>query len=194
MEDKVIKPVTLEDGTKWYDTRELWMMLELKSHYTDFIKRFLDRNTGIKLPVDRFKPKYYKVKNTQGRTSQAYLVKRQDMVVLISKIGGIVKHTTEKLFEIKFKYKSKFTSGYIYVLKCNEFYKIGSSTTLEKRILSIQSSCPYEIQVVHTSERRSDFQELKKYLHLKFNYAHERGEWFKLSDTDLKELTELLGS
>ena len=77
------------------------------------------------------------------------------------------------------KYNSK-----IYLLKVDtndkRLYKIGFTRgSIEQRIKSLQTGCPFEIKLVDFYE--SDYgQTLEKSLQNRFNYKKTFGEWFEL--------------
>ena len=76
-------------------------------------------------------------------------------------------------------------SGYIYIIKAGGFYKIGRASQLSSRIKSHQTSNPNEV-TLHKSKFVQDCINCEKELHGIFIKKLERGEWFKLSESDLK--------
>ncbi len=73
----------------------------------------------------------------------------------------------------------------IYILRCNDFYKIGiTNNNVEGRIAQLQTGNPYEIKLVKTYKVPST---TESSLHgiLKNSGLHERGEWFHLEDAAL---------
>lgn len=84
---------------------------------------------------------------------------------------------------------------YLYLLRCNEFYKIGIASNMNSRLNSLQCGNPYNIEII-TAKRIKDAREIEQALHEKlFEFKHKR-EWFLLDDidgefvVDLKEFIE----
>lgn len=69
----------------------------------------------------------------------------------------------------------------VYVIQCNEFYKIGVARNLAKRLNEMQTGNPYELRVVLSIEVRggSSF-DTERFLHTKFQAYRVRREWFQL--------------
>lgn len=77
------------------------------------------------------------------------------------------------------KYKSK-----IYLLKIDtddkRLYKIGSTrNSIQKRIKSLQTGCPYEIKLVDYYESNYG-QLIERTIHNNYSYMKTHGEWFQL--------------
>lgn len=81
----------------------------------------------------------------------------------------------------------------VYLLKCNEFYKIGRSNSILNRIDSMRTGNPYEIELLFFARTDKDL-EVEKMLHNKFEAKRVRGEWFKLSNEDLIEFENILSN
>ena len=73
---------------------------------------------------------------------------------------------------------------YIYLIKCNEFYKIGRTANLDKRFEIFQIGCPYPL-LIYFAGKVPNAIESEEYLHYIFEKKRVRGEWFKLDDSDL---------
>lgn len=74
--------------------------------------------------------------------------------------------------------------GYFYILKCENFYKIGITQNPEKRFLTHKIDNPFKIEVVFCEKiycANLVEQEIKKW----FKHQNERGEWFSFSKRDL---------
>lgn len=76
----------------------------------------------------------------------------------------------------------------IYLLKIDtpdkRLYKIGSTKqTVQTRIRSLQTGCPYEIKLIHTYETNIG-QIVERTLHNRYNYCQTFGEWFSLDLED----------
>lgn len=80
--------------------------------------------------------------------------------------------------------------GYIYVFRWGNFYKIGRSKHPQARVRSINKSLPFQGQLIHLI-KTNDMAQAEIKIHKKFSEKRQEGEWFLLSDTDVKHLQEL---
>jgi len=76
-------------------------------------------------------------------------------------------------------------SGYIYILKNKEFYKIGRSKNPKNRIKSYVTENPDEIEII-LCEYVDDYKKAEEELHILFKDKKHRGEWFKLNNEDIE--------
>lgn len=74
--------------------------------------------------------------------------------------------------------------GYVYMQRHGSDYKIGYTTSLNKRGRQIQIELPQEIELVH-SILTDDPAGVEAYWHKRFATKRTRGEWFKLTKTDV---------
>jgi hypothetical protein len=66
----------------------------------------------------------------------------------------------------------------VYFIRCNEFVKIGITLDVKKRLASLQSSCPYPLELLAAAKGGS----LEEYaMHARFRAELVRGEWFNLT-------------
>jgi len=75
---------------------------------------------------------------------------------------------------------------YIYILKCNNFYKIGIASNVKERIRQLQTGNPYPIEVKNVFEVEEKW--IGKFEQRLHNFAKDmniQGEWFELSDNYL---------
>lgn len=75
-------------------------------------------------------------------------------------------------------------TGYVYMQRHGSDYKVGYTTSLNKRGRQIQIELPQEIELVH-SILTDDPAGIEAYWHKRFATKRTRGEWFKLSSTDV---------
>jgi|SRR6185369_4196111 len=82
-------------------------------------------------------------------------------------------------------------SQIIYIVKCNEFYKIGITDDIRRRMIALQTGNPYELKLVKTYRAVSSFEEL---IHTILTKAkqHVRGEWFQPDTASLELIMEIL--
>lgn len=81
--------------------------------------------------------------------------------------------------------------AHIYIMKCNDKYKIGVSKNVEKRIKQLCGS-PYPIEIIYTSHLIEDAYSIEKELHIQFERQRVLGEWFDLSDEDIAMIERCL--
>ena len=79
---------------------------------------------------------------------------------------------------------------YLIKTKGNDFYKIGyTSDSINKRLKSIQTGCPYKLKVINKING-SMYQE--KILHTLFKTQRTQGEWFRLDKVYLNILLNVM--
>jgi hypothetical protein len=83
-------------------------------------------------------------------------------------------------------------SGYVYLLKCQDYYKIGIATDVQKRISGMQTGSPYPISLVASVQVDNPLS-LEKELHAMYSSRHHRGEWFALTEEDVEAIRSLFG-
>lgn len=85
---------------------------------------------------------------------------------------------------------SKYNKGIVYVVKCGDFFKIGITKDLDKRIMSLQVGNPVKIEPFLRILPIGSARKLEKELHEKFTEKSISGEWFSLSIADLRFVFE----
>ncbi len=74
--------------------------------------------------------------------------------------------------------------GHVYLLRSGEYYKIGQSSDLEKRVKSINVALPDKATLEHAIST-DDPPGIEAYWHRRFADRRMNGEWFKLSKADI---------
>lgn len=76
----------------------------------------------------------------------------------------------------------------VYLIKEDEYYKIGHTSNFAIRISSIRSSNPRDLEIVTFIEtvNRAQAKRLERAMHSFFNLKRVRGEWFELNSDDLE--------
>lgn len=80
-------------------------------------------------------------------------------------------------------------SGYVYVMRAGPHCKIGKSVNPKSRLNSIQTSTAEKVELLRTIPTDAMGQ-LEGALQAKFINRHVRGEWFALTESDIKWLLE----
>lgn len=84
--------------------------------------------------------------------------------------------------------RDMFGPGYVYIIHSAGRYKIGLSASPQTRLPAIQSPFPIEIIcLIPTDNMRL----LEEQLHEQFNHVRKYGEWFELSDVDVKSIKHM---
>lgn len=78
----------------------------------------------------------------------------------------------------------------IYFIKAEEtpYIKIGYTEDVYRRMVKMQADCPLKLIVLKTVEGDRKYEKL---LHKKFAAFHYRGEWFKMTEDQIEDLTVL---
>lgn len=85
------------------------------------------------------------------------------------------------------------TSGYIYMIDCGEFTKIGLSIKPQQRFDDLNATVPFDMYLVHTMKTKN-MKRAEKYLHTNLAQYRTKGEWFRLPEHiyyHLKSITDI---
>jgi hypothetical protein len=77
--------------------------------------------------------------------------------------------------------------GFIYVIRCGPYYKIGLSKQLDRRIKTLSIQLPHPVEVVMTAPVGNMYRHEQE-LHSVFSDRRMNGEWFQLSEQDLETI------
>lgn len=75
----------------------------------------------------------------------------------------------------------------VYLIRCGEYYKIGSCRDLAARIRSLQWANPYDLTLLGEI-KVNNYQEVEKELHEKYTDHLHRNEWFQLPPSCVEEI------
>lgn len=81
-------------------------------------------------------------------------------------------------------YKDQIT-GYVYLIQCGEYFKIGQTTNVSKRMLQLGLQLPHKPKVLHIIGT-DDHEGLERSLHQCFSLHRLNGEWFSLESEHIK--------
>ena len=78
----------------------------------------------------------------------------------------------------------------IYIIKCNEYIKVGISNDPKRRLKDLQTSNPYKLKLLSVYQPKQPVI-AERVIHALLDKYHERGEWFNCSfDIADKVITE----
>lgn len=80
--------------------------------------------------------------------------------------------------------------GNVYLLKCEQYYKIGIAKDVDKRIRQMQGGNPFELKLVHAFRSRDPHGD-EALLHAYFRGGRIRGEWFRLDVRDVERISSI---
>jgi len=81
-------------------------------------------------------------------------------------------------------------SNYLYLIRCNDFFKIGVAGNVASRLAVFQTGNPYPLEV-HSCYEYQSAGIVEAVLHQKFNPDNITGEWFKLDSRDLADFEQI---
>lgn len=76
---------------------------------------------------------------------------------------------------------------YLYVIRCEQYYKIGYTFDLKTRLDNLQTANPFALYVV-LAVRHPEARVIERMLHQFFYDKKVVGEWFLLDEKDLKKI------
>lgn len=75
-------------------------------------------------------------------------------------------------------------SGLVYMLQSGNFFKIGRSDSIERRLKSISVAMPHAVELIHTI-KTDDMVGIELYWHRRFKAHRLNGEWFDLPKQEI---------
>lgn len=99
--------------------------------------------------------------------------------------AGYKKEYAKSISSLKPKWVTQYSNklknrkGFVYLLKTGEFYKIGMTKNVQKRITTLQTATPHKIELLAYKESDNACDD-EKTAHKLFKDYRVSGEWFKL--------------
>ena len=81
-------------------------------------------------------------------------------------------------------------SGIYIISILNDYYKIGSSKNIKKRIITLERYYPFEIKIVYLHETEC-YRLLEEKLHKYFELFKIKNEWFKLDYENIENAKQI---
>jgi hypothetical protein len=82
-------------------------------------------------------------------------------------------------------------TGNVYLITCGTYHKIGKTIHLSKRLRELQSANGHELTLVGSINCKH-YSKLELDLHTKYKAQRIRGEWFTLSEQDVRDTLSLM--
>lgn len=76
---------------------------------------------------------------------------------------------------------------YLYIIKCQEFHKIGIANDVDTRLSQLSTGNPYPLDVV-SIYGFANAETVERALHQRYSDVRVRGEWFGLDDHDISNI------
>lgn len=78
----------------------------------------------------------------------------------------------------------------VYIVESGDFCKVGLSNSPAKRMGALSTSSPVKPALFHTWRLRDrmEAQTFEKFLHQRFRWARERGEWFRAAPNEVQSV------
>lgn len=82
------------------------------------------------------------------------------------------------------------SAGYVYLLRLLHYYKIGIAVDVNRRVNTLNSGLPFDVEIVHTLYV-DNMAKAEAFLHRSFEKKLVRGEWFLLQPEDVDFIKSL---
>lgn len=92
-------------------------------------------------------------------------------------------HAIKHAAKLKLK-REKTGHGFIYIIQCHDFVKVGLAIDVEVRLCQLQTGCPYELYLLKSFATQSMERDEQR-LHELWKRYEIRGEWFQVPAGEL---------
>jgi hypothetical protein len=75
-------------------------------------------------------------------------------------------------------------AGFVYIIQCHEYVKVGHADKLNIRLAALQVGCPYELRIIASWQSRHAKADERR-LHELWRRFEVRGEWFNVPAGEL---------
>lgn len=79
---------------------------------------------------------------------------------------------------------------YLYLLKCQQFYKIGIANDVQSRLTQLSTGNPFDLDVLAVYGF-SNASPVETAIHQRYSGVRQRGEWFSLDEHDLLDIEQI---
>jgi hypothetical protein len=134
-----------------------------------------------------YKKAYPNITDEAARTASSRLFARDDFK------NHLEKRLLEEAIQAKNRQPQRQASFVYLILAENGLIKIGKSNDVYGRLKSLDTSSPLKLSLLFYIETMNA-DELEDALHGIYDDKRIKGEWFSLSDEDVKEIMELYGN
>lgn len=151
---------------------------------------------NLKIKGDQNKAGIDKVNNILKTIIQLGLFTIENNRVFCFKMASRLDNVVSRNPEInKIKYKFGLLESnpdqFIYIIKGKDYFKIGKTKNINRRMKEFKVSIPYSIKL-NNLIKVSDMTEAEKYIHKICERSRVEGEWFSLSEKDINLIIDVL--
>lgn len=87
----------------------------------------------------------------------------------------------------------KKAPGTVYLLRCQDRFKVGITRALHQRLETIGGQSPYPVEVIHTV-RADDPKALESHIHRMMDTSRQHGEWFDLTNSQVRATIQAMNT
>jgi hypothetical protein len=136
------------------------------------------------LPPAKAYQRHFKTKAQLARALSDYCERKGDLLDVLE-ICRPVTQAESQTKEQPEKIGKPIIKGYVYLMRSGRYYKIGKSNHVGRREYQIGLKLPEPVSAIH-SIATDDPDGIEAYWHNRFKSKRAEGEWFSLSQEDVK--------
>lgn len=103
--------------------------------------------------------------------------------------GLIQNYPRDEPFQLSIPLPLTKIEGYVYLVRCGPYYKIGRTKDLSARISKLAILLPHPLLIIHTIPTDNPA-ELESCFHDHYSEKRLNGEWFNLDEKDIRYFSE----